>query len=95
MSIVIRIISDTDHSFIFKSLSDSRLLTWSIFVKPVQIDKKIDKHTFELEKVEWLSYLLLICLQNPENEWEQEIYKQFKYKTATSTFHTFNAHVRR
>lgn len=67
----------------------------SLSLKPVQSDKKIDKLTFELEKIEWLSYLLLICLQNPENEWEQELYKQFKYKTATSTFHTFNAHVRR
>lgn len=34
-------------------------------------------------------------MQDRDKEWEQELYKQFKYRAATQTFHTFNAHVSR
>lgn len=31
--------------------------------------------------------------QSQKIHWEQELYKQFKYRAATPIFHTFNAHV--
>lgn len=64
----IRIICD-DHSFIFKSLSDSRLLTWSIFVTEARSKWQEDRQAHFWAWKDWVVELFTFNLSSEPRKW--------------------------